>query len=55
MAKAKEFHTNQKTEVYHIFRDCTLGNNIEVRNRTSGKGGKRLCKRCKRRREAKES
>jgi hypothetical protein len=36
------------TEVYHNNPRCTIGNNIEKRNRQSGTGGKRLCAECSR-------
>ncbi len=35
------------SEVYHDNRNCTVGNNIETKNRRQGTGGKRLCKQCK--------
>ena len=35
------------SKVYHIFRSCTLGNNIERYNLKGGKGGKRMCMNCK--------
>ncbi len=46
MAKKKPWHSKQQTNVYHNDTNCTTGNNIEDRNMTPGKGGKRLCKEC---------
>lgn len=37
---------SDKGTVYHIYNDCTLGNNIETVNRKSGTGGKPLCQAC---------
>ena len=34
-------------EVYHIYSDCTVGNNIERDKMRSGKSGRRLCSVCK--------
>lgn len=36
-----------KGSVHHIYKNCSLGNNIESKNRKSGTGGKPLCKLCK--------
>lgn len=47
--KVNPYHTDEETEVYHIFKDCIDGNNIEKINRRGGEGGYRLCKRCKER------
>jgi len=35
------------TKVYHVYSDCTVGNNIERDKRRSGTGGKKLCETCK--------
>lgn len=32
---------------YHIYIDCTVGNNIERDKKRRGTGNLRLCKRCK--------
>ena len=32
------------SEVYHIYSDCSSGNNIEVDKKKDGKGGNRPCK-----------
>lgn len=45
--KVNPYHTDEETEVHHIFKDCIVGNNIEKRNLKRGTGGYRLCKRCK--------
>lgn len=34
-------------DVYHIYRDCTVGNNIEKNKKRSGMGGLKLCSVCK--------
>jgi hypothetical protein len=48
MAKVSSFHSKLPgTDVYHNDNKCTLGNNIESRNRVSGTGGHRLCSQCK--------
>ena len=48
--KVNQFHSKLPgTEVYHNNNRCTLGNNIESYNRTSGTGGLRLCSKCKER------
>ena len=46
MAKVSAFHSVYG-DVYHECSKCTLGNNIEKRNRREGKGGKRRCDECK--------
>ncbi len=43
----KEYHSVKETSVYHNNRNCVVGNNIETENVRPGKGGKRLCTRCK--------
>jgi len=49
MAKAKPWHSDEpEAKVYHNNTDCNTGNNIERENEEGGKGGKRLCKECKR-------
>ncbi|HET9225578.1 MAG TPA: hypothetical protein VFR31_02860 [Thermoanaerobaculia bacterium] len=37
---------HEDAEVYHIFEDCYVGNDIEPENLTPGDGGKTLCKVC---------
>lgn len=32
--------------VYHIYSDCSVGNNIEDDKKKDGKGKNRLCKNC---------
>ena len=44
--KAQPYHSKKSTNVYHLFKDCSLGNNIDPGNAAKGKGGKRLCKKC---------
>lgn len=34
------------SDVYHIYENCTLGNNIEKENKVQGTGNKKKCKRC---------
>ncbi|MCU0288156.1 MAG: hypothetical protein MUF15_17395 [Acidobacteria bacterium] len=41
--KCQPYHSLD-IDVYHIFSDCTLGNNIEIDKRMAGEGGMRLCK-----------
>ena len=45
--KVKPYYTDEETKVYHIYKDCVLGNNIEKKNKQRGTGGHRSCKRCK--------
>ena len=33
--------------VYHIYSDCAVGRNVARRSRVSGRGGMKLCKRCR--------
>ena len=35
-----------KSPVYHLYKKCTVGNNIESDNLKNGTGGKRLCSTC---------
>lgn len=36
------------SDVYHVCRNCTIGDNIESDKRESGSpGSRRMCKRCK--------
>lgn len=35
-------------DVYHVYSQCVVGNNIEKDKLRQGTGGKRLCKRCQR-------
>ena len=48
MPKASPWHSVKPNDpqVYHNNTKCTEGNNIEAKNRRSGTGGRRLCKRC---------
>ncbi len=47
---------NSKTsDVYHIYKKCTVGNNIEKDNLRNGDGGKKLCNTCKEIKEGKRS
>jgi hypothetical protein len=39
------YHSDDQ-DVYHVYKECSVGNNIERDNKKSGTGGKRLCKRC---------
>lgn len=34
-------------KVHHVFSDCTVGNNIEAKNKRSGTGGYRMCETCR--------
>jgi hypothetical protein len=34
------------SKIYHIYSDCSLGNNIEVDKKRDGKGENRPCKNC---------
>ena len=45
--KVGAYYTTEETNVYHIYKECTVGNNIEKRNIRGGTGGYRLCKKCK--------
>lgn len=42
----KEEYNSKNSPVYHTDPDCQVGNNIEDKNRQSGKGGKRPCQKC---------
>ena len=47
--KVPPYHSTKQNSdpVYHIFRDCIDGNNIEDENRKNGRGKNRtLCNRC---------
>ncbi len=44
--KVAPFHSKKYPGVYHVCSNCTEGNNIEVGNKSSGKGNGHLCKRC---------
>jgi len=46
MEKVEEYHSSLGASVYHNNGRCTLGNNIEKKNKKSGKGGKSLCSQC---------
>lgn len=43
--KCNPYHSVDR-EVYHIYKECTVGNNIEKDKRRIGDGGNRLCKNC---------
>jgi hypothetical protein len=45
MPKTSPWHSI-KQQVYHNNTNCNTGNNIEVENRRSGTGRKRLCSEC---------
>ena len=47
MPRTSPWHADS-ADVYHNNTACTLGNNIERRNRREGTGGKRQCDPCKR-------
>lgn len=49
MAKVDPYRTKKRTKVYHVYKDCHLGNNIDPGNPIKGKGGRRMCSACKRR------
>jgi hypothetical protein len=40
-------YNSKISDVYHIYKKCTVGNNIEKDNLKTGDGGKRLCNTCK--------
>ena len=44
--KCSPYHSVDQ-DVYHIYSDCTVGNNIERDKRREGTDGKRLCSVCK--------
>lgn len=48
MTKVQPFHSSKNPGVYHTCSNCTEGNNIERKYRTSGTGGGRLCQTCAR-------
>ncbi|HMJ75791.1 MAG TPA: hypothetical protein VK507_07455 [Iamia sp.] len=49
MAKVNPFHSKLPgTTKYHDNNSCTEGNNIETKNRVSGKGGLAQCDHCSR-------
>lgn len=43
-----------KSNIYHLYKECHVGNNIESENYKTGTGGKRLCNICKDLRKIKE-
>jgi len=47
MARGCSPYHSVNGDVYHIYSDCTVGNNIERDKRRSGTGGLRLCQRCR--------
>ena len=46
MTVTSPWHSTKST-VYHNNANCNTGNNIELENSRSGKGGKLLCQECK--------
>jgi hypothetical protein len=46
MANKSQPYHSEDSDVYHIYSDCTVGNNIETDKRRNGEGGNRLCKNC---------
>lgn len=48
MAQVSPWHKAKSPTVYHDNTACHLGNNIERRNRRSGRAGLRLCDECRR-------
>ncbi len=44
--KCSPYHSVD-SDVYHIYSDCSAGNNIERDKRKKGPGGKKLCSVCK--------
>lgn len=46
MARSCNPYHSVDSNVYHIYSDCTVGNNIEKDNKVSGTA-KKLCKNCK--------
>lgn len=47
MARICNPYHSVDSDVYHIYSDCMVGNNIETNKRRPGKGGNRLCKNCR--------
>ena len=43
----KMAYYSKTSDVHHIYKKCTVGNNIEKDNLKNGTGGKRLCNNCK--------
>ena len=43
-----------KRNIYHLYKECHVGNNIEPENYREGTGSKRLCNVCKELRKRKE-
>lgn len=52
MARQCNPYHSKDSDIYHIYSDCTEGNNIEADNRKAG-DAKRLCKNCKEIRDGK--
>lgn len=46
MARSCNPYHSVDSDVYHIYSDCTVGNNIEKDNKVPG-AAKKLCKNCK--------
>ncbi len=42
-----KYTTKLESNVHHTRKDCTVGNNIEKRNKVPGTRGRRKCKECK--------
>ncbi len=47
MARSCNPYHSKDSDVYHIFSDCTVGNNIERDKRKQGMGGNKLCAVCR--------
>jgi len=47
MARSCNPYHSVDSDVYHIYSDCTVGNNIERDKKKSGTGNNRLCSVCK--------
>lgn len=45
LMRCKPYHS-ASGDVHHVYKDCTLGNNIEVDNLLAGTGDKPLCREC---------
>jgi len=46
MANKCEPYHSVDSKVYHIYKDCSVGNNIEKDKLRPGKGKNRLCENC---------
>lgn len=47
MATSSSPYHSIDSDVYHIYIDCTVGNNIERDKKRLGSGGRKLCQVCK--------